>query len=447
MTNPQHSRRHFLKRSLAVAGAGSVIPYISLGENAFAKDSPCDRPIMGLIGTGSRCGQTGPDLAQYCDVAAVCDVDSGHLESAKNNPKFCKNKKKPEAYSDYRKLLERKDIDVVSIATVDHWHTKIAIEALQAGKHVYCEKPLTFTLEENQLIRNACKKYNKAFQIGTWQRGDKTRFLRAINMVQKGLLGEVKKVVVGITRNPLGGEYKKETPPKELNWDFWQGQTQKVDYIKERCHYTFRWWYEYSGGKFTDWGAHHVDIATWALGLDGEGIGPTEIDGTDVWHPLPMKDGYPTIDDCYNTPSDFAVKCKFPGGVEMIVDSRSENGVRFEGSKGRIFVSRGKISGKPIEENWDKDKYGPDDLKRLYKGKPYESHNENFFRSIREGGLAVSDPFSHIQALNTCHLCTIAARLQRVIRWDPKAEKILGDDQAAAFFVHTPRKGFEIPRV
>ena len=217
--------------------------------------------------------------------------------------------------------------------------------------------------------------------------------------------------------------------------------------MEKRCHYEFRWWYEYSGGKFTDWGAHHVDVATWAIGHDKEGMGPVEIDGADAKHPVPFKDGYPTVDNCYNTSHDFAIKVKYANGIEMIVDSRSDNGVLFEGTKGRIFVNREKITGKPIEENWDKDQYGAEDLKRLYKGKVYEGHKENFYRCIREGGLTVSDVFSHVQAMNTCHLCAIAARLGRTIRWDPKAEKIMGDDQAAAFFARTPRPGFEIPRV
>ena len=131
----------------------------------------------------------------------------------------------------------------------------------------------------------------------------------------------------------------------------------------------------------------------------------------------------------------------------MIVDSRSPNGILFEGTKGRIFVNRGKITGKPIDEKWDDGKFGPEDLQRLYKGKPHEGHKNNFYRCIREGGLPVSDVFSHVQAMNTCHLCAIAARLGRAINWDPKGENIVGDEQAAAFFARTPRKGFEIPRV
>jgi predicted dehydrogenase len=445
MAGNEHSRRDFLKKSLAAAAAGSVVPYFGWSRKAFANASAADRPVIGSIGTGDRYFQIGPELAQFGDVVAVCDVDSLHADRAKHDPRLGKGK--ADAYKGYRKVLDRKDVDVVSIVTVDHWHVKIAIEALQAGKHVYCEKPLTLTLEENQLIRNACKRYNRAFQLGTWQRGMDTLFLRAVNMVQKGLLGDIRKIVVGINSCPTGGPFPKVAPPKELDWDLWLGQSPKVEYIKERCHYNFRWWYEYSGGKFTDWGAHHVDIATWALGQDKEGMGPIEIDGTDAKHPVPFKNGYPTVDNCYNTANDFAVKCKYANGVEMIVDSRSENGVRFEGTKGAIFVSRGKIAGKPIEENWDKDKFGPDDLVRMYKGKPFEGHTANFFRCVREGGLAVSDVFSHVQAMNTCHLCAIAARLGRKIRWDPKCEQILCDEQAAAFFARTPRPGFEIPRV
>jgi predicted dehydrogenase len=257
----------------------------------------------------------------------------------------------------------------------------------------------------------------------------------------------MKKITVGINGSPTGGPFPKTVPPKELDWDFWLGQAPKVEYIEKRCHYEFRWWYEYSGGKFTDWGAHHVDIAQWALRQDRQGLGPIEIDGTDAHHPVPFKDGYPLVDDCYNTCHDFAVKCKFADGVEMTVDSRSENGILFKGTKGRIFVNRGKITGKPIKENWDAGQFGEDDLVRFYKGKPFEGHKENFYRCLREGGLPVSDVFSHVVTMNTCHLLAIAARLKRVILWDPKAEKIVGDDQATAFMARLPRPGFDIHRV
>lgn len=393
------------------------------------------------MGTGDAKGH-----AKFGDIVAVCDVDSAHADQAKEHEQVGKGK--ADTYGDYRRVLERDDIDVVSVVTPDHWHVKIAIEALQAGKHVFCQKPLTLTLEENQLIRNACREYDdRVFIVGTQQRSSRDKFLRAVNMVQKGLLGDITKVVVGINGSPTGGPFPVVDPPANLNWDMWLGQAPKVDYREKRCHYEFRWWYEYSGGKFTDWGAHHVDIATWAIGHDQEGMGPIEIDGTDALHPVEYKDGCATVDDQYNTSHEFDVVCRFENGIELHVESRGDNGVLFEGTKGRIFVSRGKITGTPIEENWDEGQFTDEDLRRLYKEKPAEGHKNNFYRCIAEGGLPVSDVFTHVQTMNTCHLSAIAARLGRKIEWDPVSEQIIGDDQAAAFFSRTPREGFEILRV
>jgi len=452
---PRNNRREFLKT--AAATGAIVTPYFAWTKPAFANESSNDRPQIGCIGVGSmgagsnrndpraqgrHAGDAGHH-ARFGDILAVCDVDSRRVDRAKEHPQIGKGK--ADGYKDYRRILDRKDIDVVSIVTTDHWHVKIAIEALEAGKHVFCQKPLTLTLEENKLVRNACKKHkDKVFLVGTQQRSSKDKFLRAVNMVQKGLLGDIKKVTVGINGGVVGGPFPVEEPPAELDWDMWLGQAPKVAYRDRRCHYEFRWWYEYSGGKFTDWGAHHVDIATWALGQDKDGMGPVEIDGTDAKHPVAYKDGYATVDDSYNTSHDFAVKCKFDNGVEMVIDSRSDNGVKFEGTKGRIFVSRGKISGTPIEENWDEGKFGEEELTQLFKGKKAGDHKGNFYECIRDGGLPVSDVFTHVQAMSTCHLAAIAARLGRAIKWDPKTEQIVGDDEAASFVARTPRKGYEI---
>ena len=152
-------------------------------------------------------------------------------------------------------------------------------------------------------------------------------------------------------------------------------------------------------------------------------------------------------DDSFNSSHDFDVIARFASGIEVHITSRGDNGILFEGSKGRFFVNRGKISGQPIEENWDKDQYGPEQLMELYKGKPFEGHKQNFYRCLSEGGLPVSDVYSHVQTMNTCHLAAIAARLNRSIQWDPIAESIVGDDHASTFFARTPRDGFEIHRV
>ncbi len=459
MTLHKQSRRNFLRTTAAASAIGATVPYFSSTPTAFANQAKNDRPLIGCIGVGSMGSGDARGHASFGDIVAVCDVDKGHLERAKNDPKIGKGT--AEAFEDYRKVLDRKDIDVVSIVTCDHWHVKIAVEALQAGKHVFCQKPLTLTLEENQLIRNACKKYpDLVFTVGTQQRDARNLFLRAVNMVQKGLLGKIHTVTCSIGGGDVTNkDFVKTSPPENLNWDMWLGQAPLVEYIKERSHYQFRWWYEYSGGKFTDWGAHHIDIATWALGEDQAGSGPIEIDGTDAKHPVPYENGYATVDTRYNTAHDYVVKCKFASGVTMNVTSGGNkeadadsprsvgNGILFEGEKGRIFVSRGKISGKPIEENWDKDVYTDEDVTKLFKGKPHEGHKNNFFRCVREGGLPVSDVFTHTQAMATCHLSAIAARLNRVIKWDPKAEKIVGDEQAAKFFAREQRKGYEINRV
>ncbi len=446
MKSNQATRRAFLKTTTAAAMAGSFVPYVGSSPKGFANEAKNDRPRIGCIGVGSMGTGDAHGHSGFGDILAVCDVDSRHAERAKHDGQIGKGK--ADSYADYRKVLDRNDIDVVSIVTPDHWHVKIAIEALQAGKHVFCQKPLTLTLEENQLIRNACKKYpDKVFFIGTQQRSDKDRFLRAINLVQKGLLGDIQKITCSIGGGDVGGPFNTAEPPKELDWDMWLGQAPKVDYIPQRGHYQFRWWYEYSGGKFTDWGAHHIDIALWALEQDQEGTGPVEFDGSDAKHPVPFADGYPTVDNHYNTAHDYAVSCKFAQGPELIVTSRGDNGLLIEGSKGRVFVSRGKIAGAPIEQTWDEGKFGQEDLERLYRGKPFEGHKQNFYRCIREGGLPVSDVYSHVQSMNVCHLSAIAARLGRKIQWDPKSEQIVGDEQAASFFAREQRQGFEIPRV
>ncbi len=438
------NRRDFTRGSLLAAGAS--VPYFSWNRPAFANQSANDRPRIACIGVGSMGTGDAKDHAQFGDILAVCDVDSEHAERAKNAGDIGKGK--ADVYEDYRRVLERDDIDVVSVVTPDHWHVKIAIEALEAGKHVFCQKPLTLTLEENQLIRNACKKHSdRVFLVGTQQRSTKDLFLRAVNIVQKGLLGKIERITVGINGGDVGGPFDKTTPPANLNWEMWQGQTELVDYIKQRCHYQFRWWYEYSGGKFTDWGAHHVDIAAWATGKDQPGQGPIEIDGSDAKHPVPFEHGMPTQDDSYNTSQDFSIICKYDDGMIMDITSRGDNGILFEGSKGRMFVNRGKITGTAIDENWDADQFGEGELVALYKGKPFEGHKQNFYRCIREGGLPVSDVFTHVQAMDTCHLAAIAARLGRTIGWDPQQGKIVGDDEAAQFFARPRRAGYDILNV
>ena len=462
------TRRDFLKQSAIAASAVGAVPYFLSSQQPALAQAPSDRLRMGCIGVGDMGRGDAGGFNGLVDIVAVCDVDSLHMEIAQES--FGRrgadgNRVRPDGYKDYRKVLERKDIDVVSVVTVDHWHTKIAIEALQAGKHVFCQKPLTLTIEENQLIRAACKKYNKTFQVGTQQRSQRNEFALATLMVRKGLLGKIQKVTCDVGGSPTCGPIPKAEVPATLDFEMWLGQTPLVEYIatpevndqnrrdawprSSRTHYEFRWWYEYGGGKFTDWGAHHIDCALWALDMLGDGQGPVKLNPLIAEHPVPFKDGYPTENNRYNGSHKFDIECTFGNGLVMNVVSHSKdgNGILFEGTEGRMHVSRGRIVGKPREEIGEKvgEVFPNEEFEKLYNGKKWEGHKENFIRCIREGGVPVSDVFTHVQAMNVCHLCTMAARLGREIAWDPKTEKT-GDSQSQSFVAREQRKGYEISR-
>ena len=444
MARSNASRRQFLQTSSAVA-AGVAMPYF-LTRSLRAQEQKNEKLRFALIACGGqgvgdafRCKQAG------AEIVAVCDVDKEKVSAAN---KRLGNGSLQE-FDDYRKVLEMKDLDFVVVAPPDHWHTKISIEAMKAGLDVYCEKPLTLTIDEGKMICKVVKETKKVFQVGTQQRSENNNmFLKAVALAQSGRLGKIQTVECRIGGGDAGGPFKKSEPPANLNWDMWLGQAPKVDYIKERCHYQFRWWYEYSGGKMTDWGAHHVDIAQWAIGMQDSG--PQEISGT-AKHQMEFKKGYPTRDDMYNTALEFKVSCKFANGVEMIIsdahefrESKQDNGVMITGDKGRIFVNREKLVGKPVEEL--KENPLPEGtLEKLYNGKKPEGfHAKNFLDCIRDRGLPVSDVFTHHRAMTTCHLANIAIRLGKPIKWNPETEMIEGDDEAKSFQSREPRKGFEI---
>lgn len=458
------NRRTFLKE-VSLATAVTAIPSVFSPVQLNAFTAPSDRLRMGCIGLGSMGRGDAAQFNKIVDIIALCDIDTtmlGRAENLKLGPNISGKRRTPETSTDYRRILDRKDIDVVSIVTPDHWHVKIAIEALQAGKHVFCQKPLTLTLEENQLIRRACEKYGKVFQVGTQQRSQRDQFMTATLMVRSGMLGRIKRVTCDIGGSPTSGDIPKAEVPASLDWNTWLGQAPYTEFLAQdtsyrphhmpfaqtRCHYEFRWWYEYSGGKFTDWGAHHVDCALWALNLQELGTGPVSVNGTDAEHPVLFKDGYPTVSNRYNTAHKFNIIANFADGLEMVITSGSPdgNGILFEGTQGRIHVNRQRIKG-GVYQNMPADTFKPEDFMTLYNGKPYESHKKNFIRCIREGGKPVSDVATHVLAMNLCHLCGISARLKRIIKWDPLKEIITGDEQAATFFAREQRKGFEIPKI
>jgi predicted dehydrogenase len=429
MSNHSTNRRRFLQTS-AAAAAGLSVPYWFTSKHASAADntSKNDRPLVGCIGTGDRWyGGLSGEILPLGDVVAVCDVDRKHAERGRE-----KAGGKADIYEDYRKLLDRKDVEIVSIATPDHWHARIAIDALKAGKDIYCEKPLTLTIDEGKLICQVLKETGRVFQVGTQQRSEmRQRFLRAIAMIRDGRIGKVKRAVCAIGAAPTGGPFPVMPVPPELNWDMWLGQAPLVDYTEKRCHYEFRWWYEYSGGKMTDWGAHHVDIAQWGLGA--ENSGPVSVEGTAK---------HPDVPNGYNTATEFLVTCRYADGAEVVIRHDTENGITFEGETDTIFVSRGALKGKPVDAL--KDHPLPSDaIEKLYGGKP-TSHMKNFFDCTKSRKQPISDVFTHHRSMTTCHLANIAIRLGRKIQWDPASEQIVGDSEAQSWQSRPQRKGYEI---
>lgn len=455
------SRRGFLKHASLVGLATAAAPYW-FAPSSFGSPfrSPNDRPILGCIGTGDRWNAVGPNAMAFADCAAVCDVDQAHVEKGK--AKALQMQSKPGAertvdmYEDYRRILDRPDIDVVTIVTPDHWHTKIAIEAMKAGKDVYCEKPLTLTIDEGKLIRKVLDETGRVFQVGTQQRSEMgLNFLRAVALVREGRIGELRTVTVAIGGAPSSGPIDVVDVPKGLNWDMWLGQAPMTEYRfkdtngkygKSRCHYEFRWWYEYSGGKMTDWGAHHVDIAAWAFNL--ENTGPVKVEPVMAKHPVAFENGMPTDATQYNTATEFHVTATFENGAVMHIrddakDLGFDNGLMLEGSDGRIFVNRGKLTGAAVD-SMKENPIREETLKTLYKGKQPGNHMKNFFECIVDRTQPISDVHSHHRAMTVCHLANISIRLNRTLNWDPDTEQIVGDADAAKWQAREQRKGYEI---
>lgn len=452
-TPHQTSRRQFLQ-GLAAAGAASVL--LPSTNRAVAHELTNDRPIFATIGLRNQGWAITSKSFRFADFAALADLDANVLGANVENVEKGQGKK-PDAYKDYRRILDRKDIDAVMIATPDHWHTKIAVEAMHAGKDVYCEKPLTLTIDEGKLIEKVVKKTGRVFQVGTMQRTESDqRFLQAIALVRNGRIGTVRKVTCGINSMESSPAIPAVAVPDGLDWDFWLGPAPKVSYralpeirqgygggvpLYSNCHYSFRNWHEYSGGKLTDWGAHHVDIACWALGAGD--TGPSQVTPVEYKLPVEYKDGYPVVDDRYNAATQFTIRVEMPNDVELIITSEGDNGILFEGTEGRFFVNRGKITGAPVDDL--KEKPLPDGaIEEVYGGKVSANHTANFIEGMKSRKQPISDVWSHNRMLEICHLSNIAMRLGRSLKWDPVKREIIGDVQANTFLGRESRKGFEI---
>jgi predicted dehydrogenase len=447
---PQASRRQFLATSavLATSTYGLTGP-AARGDQPVAKN---DRVPIGLIGAGGMGVGNMWAAKKWVDVVAIADVDAGRRDAANRSL----SQGRAEVYEDYRSILDRDDIQVLHIATPDHWHTKPLVEALLAGKDVYCEKPLTLTIDEGKLIRQIQARTGRIVQVGTQQRSTFALFVKAVAMVHQGRVGKIRRIECGIGEGLVSPPIPVAQVPTQLNWERWLGPAPAVDYrlLKKEgitysnSHAEFRWWYAFSGGKLTDWGAHHVDIAVWALSHNGDRPqGPVSISGQ-ATHPVEFKDGLPARDDRYNTATKFEFTVTYPDEVQIVIRSGGRNGVLIEGELGRLFVSREQLVGAPVEDLAE-NPLPADAIANVYKHLPIqfnerEAHWYNFLHCVRERSEPISDVRSHLEGLNLCHLTGIVARLGRSVQWDPTQEQILGDEQANRMLARPYRKGYEI---
>jgi predicted dehydrogenase len=421
------SRRQFLKTSSAAALSAPIL--LSTVPIAFGQKGPNDRITLGFIGTGTQGrGLLGNFLNQPdTQVVAVCDVDTTRREhnvktvdefySIKGNKDF----KGCTGYKHFQELIDRKDIDAVVVATPDHWHAYIAIAACNAGKDIYCEKPLSLTIHEARAMVIAARKNQRVFQTGSMQRSS-SEFRKACELVRNGRIGTVKQVIVDVGPPSRPCDLPEEPMEPGLNWDMWLGPAPLRPYnsiLSPRgVHKHFPDWRnyrEYSGGMMTDWGAHHFDIAQWGLGMDESG--PVEI--------IPPEDPKATR----------GVRYLYANGVEMI--HGDSGGVLFIGTEGKILVNRGKFEATPSSIDQPLD----DKAIRLYKS---NNHCKDFLDCMRTRKKPICDVEIGCRSVTVCHLGNLAYWNHRHLKWDPVTERFIGDDEANKWLDRDKRGNWKV---
>jgi len=435
-----NSRRSFLKTAGAVAAASSIPAWFieecaaqRIRRETVVSLVPSERVNLALIGCGGQGRADARNAQRYGKIVAVCDVDIRHLANAR--------KDFPDAhgYSDFRKLLERKDIDAVICGTVDHWHTLVSMATMKAGKDIYCEKPLTLTIDEGKRLVEVQKHTKRVLQTGTQQRSS-IHFRLACNLIRNNRIGKIQKVEVWLPAGLRQGPFKTSPVPEGFDYDFWLGQTPKVEYVKERTHFSFRYWWEYSGGTMTDWGAHHNDIVLWALDMDGSG--PVSIEGKQLVDMIPG--GFTAASEyevTYTYANGVVHTCKsttaseWHGGVKD--PNGQQHGIKFHGSDGWIWVTRGRINASDRQILSEK---LPKDSQQVYLS---NNHMGNFIDCVKSRETPICHAETGHRSASLCHLGVIAIRLGRKLRWDPIKQQFIDDAEANSYIAREMREPYD----
>ena len=453
------NRRKFLdlaaKGTMASTALISGFPTI-VPASVFGKNAPSNRVNVAAIGTGriSR-DHDMPGVMQYDNalIMAVCDLDANRANDAKKfvNGYYTKKTGKDydgvRVYTDYRELLQNKDIDAVIVSTPDHWHAPIVVDAVHAKKDVYVQKPASLTIAEGRMMADAVNQSKQIVQVGSQQRSTE-QFRYAAELVRNGRIGKLKKVYVGLPGDPSGDEEPKMPVPKNLNYDMWLGTTPEVYYTEKRVHpqvgYDRPGWLrceQFGAGMITGWGAHHVDSAHWAM--DTEHTGPVEIWG---------RAKFPTS-GLWDVHGIFETQAMYANGVHMIVSNEIPNGIRFEGTDGWLFVSRGDASvtaTDPIAKQNAAKKLdasnpaiiqtpiGPNDIHLTVS----REHHGNWIDSMFTRKQPIAPAEIGHRSCSACLLHHAAMKLNRKLYWDPQKEQFKNDPEANKLLSRPQRKPY-----
>jgi hypothetical protein len=425
------TRRHFLRATAAALGAPCIVP-----ASLFGKNSPGNRITLGIIGCGNQSTVDIPEFFKNddCQIIACCDVNRGS-RGYRNEKQFLGREPQRDfvnkfyaqkagvesfngcvAYSDFREVLARKDVDAVVIITPDHWHAIQTIMAAEAGKDIYCQKPLSLTIRDGQEMIKAVRKHDRILQCGSQWRS-KAHIRQACELVLNGRIGKLQRVESYVAANNFTGPgpgWKPEPVPEGFDYDFWLGPAPKAPYHSLRCFYKFRFILDYSGGQTTNFGHHSNGVVRWAVGDD---LFPTEFED--------QGSEWPEKGDLFTTATKVGFRAKFPNGVELLCKTDKKGfGVRFEGSEGWLEVGSRKVESSPVSI---KDSVLGGNDKRL---RVSENHYRDFLDAVksRKDGLEPVETGHRTSML--CHLGNIAMMLKTKIKFDPEKEQIVGNDEA-----------------
>jgi predicted dehydrogenase len=422
------SRRDVLGYGVGLAAA-LVLPQTGAAQK---KTAPSERITMGAIGVGGQGTHNLKSFLTFEDVQvrAVCDVDANRRRAAQNLVDSAYGNKDCAACNDFREILARDDIDTVLIATPDHWHAILAIEAAKAGKDIYCEKPISLTVAEGRAVAETMKRYGTVYQSGT-QRRSIASFRFGVDIARSGLLGRLQTLHCYYHNSPTCPPQKAEPVPEGFDYDRWLGPAPFEPYTRLRCHGNFRWLYDYSGGQLTDLGTHFVDLAQWAYG--NEFTSPTQFEG---------RAEFPR-DGLYNTPVRFEVVATYPDGVRIVMHDETEPG---RGPRGNKYVGTdGWVS---VDDTGKVTASSDAILRKLnaaQRGYEYmEGHHRDFLTCVRTRARTIAPPEVAHRSTTTCHVANICLRLGRPLTWDPAAERFVNDPIADGMLARAMRSPWRL---